>query len=212
MASYTEQEEIETLKSWWKNYGNSLVAGVAVGVLLLIGQKYWNSYHEQQLAKAAQTYQELVQLVQQKNVGDAHKRASVLFEQYSGTPYAALGGLVIGRYEMDAGNVIGAREALEKALKYADDDATAHAARLNLARALTAEGKTEQALNLLPAQDVAGFESQYAETRGDILRQLGKNAEALDAYESALKALPPGSPYQNVLTMKRDSVNTVVKQ
>jgi len=205
MASYTDQEDVEKLKAWWKSYGSSLIAGVAVGVVLLVGQKYWNAYREQQMASAAQVYQELVQHAQQNNLAEARKKNQQLRDQYSRTPYAGLGGLVIGRYEMEAGNVAGAREALEQATHLAEDDATVHAARLNLARVLAAEGKTDGALALLGERDISGFESQYAELRGDLLQRLGKNAEALAAYELALKSMPPGSPYRSVLAMKRDA-------
>ncbi len=212
MSSYTEQDEVEKLKAWWNNYGSSLIAGVAVGVLFLVGQKYWTSYQEKQLAAAAQTYQELVQYAQQGNLAGARERSTILFDKYGSTPYAGLAGLIIGRYEMEAGNIAAARHALQQALDRGEDDATLHAARLNLARALAAEGKTEQALALVAEPKVAGFESQYAELRGDLLQRLGKKTEAHAAYESALKTLPPGSPYREVLTMKRDNLNVGAPQ
>jgi len=208
MSSYTEQEEVEKLKSWWKNYGSSLIAGIAVGVILLVGQKYWTHYREQQLATAAQLYQELVQYAQQNNLVEVRKRGEQLREQYRRTPYAGLGELLIGRYEMDSGNLAGARVALERAVSLADDDATAQAARLNLARVLAAEGKTSEALALLDHGDVAGYESANAELRGDLLLRAGKRAEALAAYDAALKSLPAASPYRAILAMKRDAASS----
>jgi predicted negative regulator of RcsB-dependent stress response len=208
MASYTEQEEVEKLKSWWKSYGNSLIAGIVVGVALLVGQKYWNSYREGQYAAASDLYREMMQQIQQKDIDGARKNSNALVDGYSGTPYASLAGLVIGRFEMEAGRIADAQRALEKAVRYAQDSATEHGARLNLSRVLAAQGKTEEALSLLAVSDTSGFESQYAELRGDLLRQQGKPHEALSAYETALKQVPVGSAYGQLLSMKRDSVVT----
>ena len=36
MSAYADQEELEKLKSWWKEYGNSLIFGIALGAAILV--------------------------------------------------------------------------------------------------------------------------------------------------------------------------------
>ena len=53
MSAYTEQEELEKLKAWWKNYGPALLIGVVIGVALLFGNKYWKEHKERQREEAS---------------------------------------------------------------------------------------------------------------------------------------------------------------
>ena len=59
MAHYDleEQEQIDTLKTWWKMYGN-LVTGLGHGGLAgaVVGWQGWNWYQGGQSAKAAAIY------------------------------------------------------------------------------------------------------------------------------------------------------------
>ena len=62
------------------------------------------------------------------------------------------------------------------------------------------------ALALTAARDPGGFESEYAELKGDALLAKGDRDGARTAYQTALDKLPPQSPYQRLLAMKRDNL------
>ena len=44
MADYeTEEEQIEALKDWWRENGNSLLIGVAVALVAVFGFRGWQT-------------------------------------------------------------------------------------------------------------------------------------------------------------------------
>ena len=61
MSAYTDQEELEKLKAWWKNYGGALLIGVVLGLGILFGHKYWTQYQEERRAAASEIYEQMLQ-------------------------------------------------------------------------------------------------------------------------------------------------------
>jgi predicted negative regulator of RcsB-dependent stress response len=83
-------------------------------------------------------------------------------------------------------------------------------ARERLARLLLDQGQAAEALELIQGQtELAGFEARYAETRGDIFLALGREQEAIAAYQEALDALEPGMGDRNTLELKIESLGVV---
>ena len=58
MAHYDleEQEQIDSLKTWWKMYGNLVTGLVVAASLAMVGWQGWNWYQGGQSAKAAAIY------------------------------------------------------------------------------------------------------------------------------------------------------------
>ena len=208
MTAYDEQEELEKLKTWWKNYGNSVIFGILLGVAILVGFRYWIQHTEQQRQTAAGIYERMFQDISAKKTADARKSGESLINEYSSTPYAGMAGLMLARLDFEAGDVAKARERLQWVLQNADDDAVRHAARLRLARIHLGNGDKEAALALLDVKDRAGFEAEYEELKGDILVAQGQRDAARLAYGEALKHLPAGSPYAPMLNMKLDDLGS----
>ena len=44
MEAYNPDDQLASLKNWWKQYGKALIAGVVIGLLLLAGGNYWKQY------------------------------------------------------------------------------------------------------------------------------------------------------------------------
>ena len=83
-------------------------------------------------------------------------------------------------------------------------------ARERLARLLLDQNQAAEALELVQGQtDIAGFESRYAETRGDILFSLGRKPEAIAAYQEALDTLESGAGDRAALQLKLESLGIV---
>jgi len=206
LTAYDEQEELEKLKAWWKNYGNALIFGVLLGAAVLVGFRYGTQAMEQRRQDASMLYNQLVLDMRSKKTDDARKAGESLINDYSATPYAGMAGLLLARLDFDAGDAKAARAHLQWVIDHAKDSATVNAARLRLARLLVGSGDKDAALALLNAKDQAGFEGEYEELRGDIYAAQGKRDEARTAYSEALKRLPPDSPYIPVLNMKLDDL------
>jgi predicted negative regulator of RcsB-dependent stress response len=208
LTAYDEQDELEKLKTWWKNYGTAVVIGVLLGVGALAGYRYWTQHQEQRLQEASALYQQLVLSLREKKTEVARETGTLLLKDFPGTPYGGMAGLLLARLDFDSGDLKAARARLQWVMDNARDPATANAARLRLARLLLGEGDKDGAAALLDVKDRAGFESEYDELRGDIYAAQGKREAARSAYREALKHLPADSPYVRVLNMKLDDLGT----
>ena len=63
-----EQEQVDDLKAWWRQYGTSVLVAVLVGVLALSGWTLWKRYELGQLGQASALYESVVRAAQ---AGDA---------------------------------------------------------------------------------------------------------------------------------------------
>ncbi len=206
MSAYADQEELDKLKAWWKNYGNSVIFGVLLGAAILIGFRYWTQYTEQRLQAASVLYDRMMQDFHSRKLETARQSGESLLKDSSSTPYAGMAGLMLARMDFEAGDAAGGRKHLQWVVENAKDAATMHAARLRLARINLDSGDKQAALALIEVKDQAGFEAEYAELKGDIHLAQGQREQARAAYREALKQLPAGSPYAPVLDMKLDDL------
>ncbi|HKQ30988.1 MAG TPA: tetratricopeptide repeat protein [Burkholderiales bacterium] len=208
MSAYTEQEELEKFKAWWKEYGTSIVVGVALGVIMLAGYRYWVQHQETQREAASTMYEQLIADLRTNRTQSARDVGAKLVGEYSSTPYAGMAALLLARQAYDAGDLPAARQHLEWAVTNAKGDATRHAARLRLARMLLAANDSKAAAAVVDVKDIAGFEAEYHELKGDVALAQGDKETARKAYQEASKALPPNSPYRSALSMKLDDVGS----
>ncbi len=206
MQQGNPDEEIEKFKRFWNEYGNSLVAGVIIGLAALFGFKYWQKTATDKAIAASNVYAELVGAVAQNQTGPAREFADKLIADYGGSPYAGKAALILARLDFDAGNREDAEKNLRLAIEQAREDGTRHAARLRLARMLVDRGDLDGAMKLATRKDTDGFAAEYAELRGDILLAKGDRDGARAAYQEAIRETRPQSPYLPYLTMKLDDL------
>jgi len=84
-------------------------------------------------------------------------------------------------------------------------------ARVRLARVLLEQGRTDEALAIVQADgNIVGFESRYAEVRGDIYLAQGKMDEATTAYLEALNTLEAGEGDRATLVLKLESLGAEI--
>lgn len=211
MDTFNPDDQVARLKTWWKQYGKSLLAGVIIGLLLLAGLNYWKQTRNQRAESAALLYENLLSEVQQGKADAVLSGATKLMQDYSGTPYAGKAALLAARSRFDAGDLAGARQHLDWAIKHAEEPAVQHSARVRLGRLMLEKGETDAALSLIAIKDRGGFDSEYEELRGDLLLAKGDRDGARQAYRRALDKLPRSSTYAPLLTLKLENLGPEAK-
>ncbi len=208
MAHYDleEQEQIDTLKTWWKMYGNLVTGLVMAGSLAVVGWQGWNWYQGGQSAQAAAIYGVLEQAA---SMGDAQKvkaASGELVEKFGRTAYASLGAMVAAKQSFDAGDLKTAKTQLAWVAENGKNEAR-DLARLRLAAVQLDEQAYDEALKQLDAAHAAAFDARFLELKGDVLTAQGKKAEARGAYKSALeKLVDKQSASRELLQQKLDSL------
>ena len=206
MDIHNPDDQLASLKTWWQQYGTALIAGVAIGLVLLGGLNYWRQYRAERAEAASALYETLLASLQQDRKDEAGASAAKLVDDYAATPYAGKAALLAARLKFDAGDLPGARQQLEWAADNATEAAVRHSARVRLGHLLLELKESDAAVALARVRDPGGFESEYEELKGDALFAKGDLDGARAAYQAALGKLSSQSPYRRLLAMKRDNL------
>lgn len=201
-----EQEQLEELKAWWKDYGKLVILGVTLGALVVAGIQGWRYYRHSQSLAAVALYE---QLEQAERAGDRKKVRDIAGEivaRYSSTPYGAFAALSAARVSFEGGDLAAAKSQLTWVVEHARRDELRDIARLRLAGVLLDEKNYAEALKLVEAKPVDSMAGLYADLKGDVLVAQGKSADARNAYQLALDRSETGSPYRATLQLKLDSL------
>ncbi|HLU06640.1 MAG TPA: tetratricopeptide repeat protein [Woeseiaceae bacterium] len=195
----SEKEQIEALRSWWRENGRFIISGLVLGIALLLGFNYWNKQKAETAVQASAAYEALLNDVASGNAEAAGEKASELTENYGSTVYAAQARLAMAKLYMDKGRDQDAASEL-KALVEGGDATDAEEAvmtgRLRLAKILLYQDKPQEAIDLLQGYRDTAFAGRYSETLGDAYVALGQTDAARDAYTVAL-ADDPNAPTVN---------------
>ncbi len=188
----TEEQQVEALKGFWKQYGLSIVGGAVLGLGGLWG---WNSYqanqlHTQELASAA--YEKVLNAADQQQSFDA--AVAEFNESYSNSAYGALIALLQAYESVDMGELEQAAVALNSAVAQLDNSIKP-LAQLRLARVQLALDQLDVALATVNGITNAAYQAQQQELKGDILFAQGNLAEARVAYEAALESGAGRAPF-----------------
>lgn len=200
-----EQEQIEALKAWWAKYGNFLLTVVTVVLLAFASWQGWNWYKRHQGGQASGYFEALQSAAVQGNLSQVSAASTTLRDDYAKTVYATRGALVAAQAQAVSGNLEQARDELDWVVRERAGDPLAPVARLRLAGVLLDLEQYDAALAQV-SSPVAGYESLYADRRGDILYAQGKTAEARQAWQQALEQFEAGSPLRSVVQLKLDAL------
>lgn len=213
----TEEEQVEALRRWWNENGRSTVAAIVIALAAGFGWQAWKGHQQGQQENASDLYQAMLQQLGAGEVGAPQRDAAIgLAEQlkadYSGSTYAQFAALHLARLAVNAGELAEAEAQLRWVLGKAEKGSdTEQVAQLRLARVLAARGEDEQALAILSQAGEGPYEASFAMARGDILMGLGREDEALEAYNAARMAsvANPGQVNLATLEQKLQSLNPV---
>jgi predicted negative regulator of RcsB-dependent stress response len=197
-----EQEQLDQLKAFWKQYGN-LITWVLIAVLgAYAAWNGWNLYQRDQGTKAGALYDELERAAQAVDADRATRIFADMKERYPRATFTHQAGLVAARVASEKGQYDAATASLAWVAEHASDDGYRSIARLRLAGLLLDSAKYDEALKQLDAIDSAEFAALAADRRGDILLAEGKSSEAQAAYLKAWTAMDPKIDYRRLVEAK----------
>lgn len=201
-----EQEQLEELKAWWKQYGNLVLLTVAAALLTIAAFQGWRYYRHNQAVAAVALYEQMQRAERAGDQKKARDIAGQIVEKYGATPYAVFAALAAARASFDSGDIAGAKSRLQWVVERAGEEEIRDVARLRLAGVLLDEKNYAEALKLVDAKPVESMSGLYADLKGDILLAQGKVADARSAYRLALDKSEPNSAYRATLQLKLDSL------
>ena len=201
-----EQEQIDQLKAWWKQYGNLVTWLLIIALSIYSAWAGWRYYQRYQAAQASQLYEELFRGITSKDNARVQRAASDMENKFSGTAYAQMSGMIASRSAFEAGDLKAAKSQLEWVVNNAVDDEYKSMAKIRLAGILLDEKAYDEAMKLLSGEYPAPFAALAADRKGDILVAQNKLDEARVAYQSALDKTEQSEPGRPLIQMKLDGI------
>ncbi len=217
MAVYDleEQEQLEELKTWWKQYGNLVTGVLLVTALALAAWQGWNWWQRGQAGQASTLYFGVEKAVTENDAKRSRELAGEIIDKYPGTAYASLAALLSAKIQVEKGEAKNAKVQLQWVTEHTRDDALRDLARLRLATLLLDEKNYDEALKQLTEEPVEPFGPRFSELKGDVFVAQGKAGEARTRYQSALTLMDKASDedvtgvqpvYREVLQTKLDAL------
>ena len=201
-----EQEQLDTLKAWWKENGNRLLGVLLIAVVAMGGWRGWQYYQSKQSSEAATLYAGFLQQLGSNDAKRVNDAAAAVMDKYAASGYAARAVLLAAQVNEQGKEAARAKTQLQWVIDHAAEAGLKDAARLRLAAVLLDEKNYADAMKLLEAKHPASFDGLYADLRGDVLSAQGKTDEARSAYKLAYEKTDAKSMYRNLIQMKMDAL------
>ena len=207
MAAYDleEQEQLATLKAWWKQNGNLVLGTITAVLVVFAAWNGWRWYQRSQALEAAALYENLQQAARMSDGKAVRDAAGGILEKYAGTAYAPLAALVSAKVNYQAGDLKTARAQLQWVVDNTGQEEVRAIARLRLATVLMDDNAYDEAMKIVAAKPAEGFDALFSSMRGDILSAQKKRAEARTAYRAAADRATDAA-FRETLRLKLDAL------
>lgn len=219
----TDEEQVEALKRWWKEYGSTVLTAIALSMAIIFGYQYWQQSTRNTQEAASAAYDQLVEAqkawqqaepgseAQAQQLKTMQHHIETLHEDHEDTVYAQFANLLKAKLAMDAGKAPEAESALRWVLDQSPNKPITALTQLRLARVLMAQGNNDEALEVV--QDISDIDSgiqkvAQQELMGDLYASKGELKQAREAYQAAIDANENGRP-NPTLKMKFDNLAMV---
>jgi predicted negative regulator of RcsB-dependent stress response len=187
----SEKEQWEQIRSWVRDNGLWVVAGVAVAVAIIGAWRWWQAHLDARGIQAGALYTQMITALEHGDRSEAFVRLGELERDHASSPYADQGKLLAARVFVEEHELDKAAHELTTVMD-SKDHALALVARMRLARVEIAQGKSDQALATLNAAEPGAFAARYHAVRGDAYYAKGDRTTALKEYRSAQGAVDAG--------------------
>ena len=209
MSDYlTEQEQIEILKNWIKQYSLVILGGVLLAVIIISGWRYWQDRQQKILSHASAVYDEMLTMRAQNDKAATLIQANKLFAHYSRTTYGPMAALMLARDAVTKKEYDAAKTQLQWVIDHSRVAALRQVARLRLARVLIATNKPEDGLHVLDTVEDKTYNGLIDEVKGDAYFAMKNTKMARQSYQQALEQLPNAEVVRPLLQMKFDNLST----
>ena len=207
---YDNYEQSERVRNWLKENGGAIILGIVVALAAVYGIRYWNNNLQNTRIAAATEYRSLTLALESGNLDAAVEHFETLKARHEASRYIGLSALHMAKARLESGQYELAILNFRLAMSQDDSGPVNTIARQRLARVLLDQGRAEEAMTMLDAVgNITGFESRYAEVRGDILVSQGDAEAAGVAYQQALDSMEAGTGNRDLIQLKIENLANI---
>ncbi len=201
-----EQEQLEELKHFWKQYGN-LISWILIAVMGSYAG--WNGYQYWQRSQAAQSsamYDEVERAALDSDASKLDRALADMKDKFASTSYAQQAALLAAKTYHDRGNLEAAKAALAWVVEKSSDQGYQAIARLRLAGELAQAKAYDEAAKQLSGSFPKEFAALAADRLGDIYLLQDKKDPARLEFEKAYKGFEDQVDYRRLVEVKLNAL------
>lgn len=216
MSAMTEEEQLDSLKSFFQKYGSKLFSGILIALIALFGWQYWSKNKaadgQMQTAKVQQLMDEAQNVGTNQNAFLAlAATADKIVKEDPNSAQAIQTQLVLAKLAYEKADYPGAERELNKVEgSKVKDEGLIAIVHIALADAQSAQKKYDEALKSLDKVTLPAFKATADEARGDIYVAKNDTENAKKYYQSAWNTLVERKQERQLLQIKLQSVGVLV--
>lgn len=216
MSALSDDEQLDSLKSFAKKYGSAIISGILIALIAFFGWQYWQ---KKNLAEHQMNTAKVQQLMDDARNTEANPDA---FSQLSATAdkivkeapdsaQAIQTQFLMAKLAYDQQDFAAAEKALKKVENSkVKDQGLVQLVKLRLAYAQLAQKKYDEAIQSLVGVTDPAFKATADEARGDVYVAKNDRENAKKAYQSAWDTLVERKQERQILQIKLESVGVLV--
>jgi predicted negative regulator of RcsB-dependent stress response len=201
-----EQEQLDQLKHFWKQYGNPITWGLIVVLAAFTGWNVYQYWQRNQASQASAMYDEVERVLRANDPEKVDRAFGDMKDKFGSTAYAQQAGLLVAKSYYEAGKIDQAKAALSWVAEKSSDEGYQAIARLRLAAVLLESKAYDEALKQLSGTFPADFQALVADRKGDIFQLKGDKAQALAEYNKAYKGMDERTEYRRLVEIKLNAL------
>lgn len=183
----TEEQQVEAIKTWWRDNAMAVVIGAVVGLGGLYGWRYYQSEQEIRSEQVSEAYIEVLDAMN-TDPAKAQENADAFILKNPGA-YAQILELQQAKVFVELKDYPNAALKL-RAVQMSKDEILKTIASFRLARIEAEQGNYPLALAELDKVTAQSWKAQREELRGDIEFKMGDMPAAREAYLASIGVAP----------------------
>ena len=201
-----EQEQLDQIKAFWKQYGNLITATLIVVFGVLAAYNGWQYWQRSQATQAASLFDEVERAVLAGDTSKVERTVADMRDKFSRTTLAQQANLLAAKHFQEKNNAASAKASLNWVLSNSSDEAYQTLAKLRLAGLQYEEKAYDEATKTISGSFPAEFAALVSDRRGDILMAMGKRDDAKIEFEKAYKGLDERTAYRKLVEVKLNAL------
>lgn len=215
----TEEEQLESIKKWWKRYGNMVTLALSVILFAVAGYRYLTWHQDKLTQQASIAYEQMMLALSNHNNNAVKSYANELINEHGKTVYADVAHMTLAKIYVSKNKLDKAQAELRVVADNSKMLSLKQIAKIRIARIFASGKSYTNALNELSRVEDPTYLPVINELKGDIYGATGKYQEALNSYRQAIDEVKNngmGNPFlemkTNEIADKTQSMNTREKK
>lgn len=182
----TEEQQVDAIKSWWKDNGNTLVIAAVIGFAGLWGWRYYNASIITAQEEASQSYSDLVVKFEAQGVDGVRDEMQEFVKTNENNNYGVLASLLLAKEAVKQNDLTLASTVLTELQSKNGYAPLNPVINLRLARVQLQKGELDDALKTAGLVTEKAFLAKANEVKGLVYLKKGEQEKAYSAFKLAV--------------------------